>query len=70
MDLEVSVTCCRMLVKRIGDEIDGLGTDEEGGLDMKGKFKLIMKNGGLEELQKMVDRQTGALGLLLTVCNW
>ncbi|OBT50402.1 hypothetical protein VE04_09602 [Pseudogymnoascus sp. 24MN13] len=69
MDLDASVTCCRMLVRRIDSEVEDLQQKSGTGLDAQSKIKLLMKNGTLEDLQKMVDRQTGALTLLLTVCN-
>jgi guanine nucleotide-binding protein G(i) subunit alpha len=70
MDLEASVTCCRMLVHRIDSQVEDLQQNSGTGLDALNKIKLVVKNGTLEELQKMVDRQTSALTLLLTVCNW
>lgn len=70
MDLEASVTCCRMLVRRMDSEVDDLQHNSDTGLDAQNKIKLVLKNGTLEELQRMVDRQTSALSLLLTVCNW
>jgi guanine nucleotide-binding protein G(i) subunit alpha len=70
MDLEASVTCCRMLVRRMDSEVEDLQQNSGTGLDAQNKIKLVIKNGALEELQKMVDRQTSALTLLLTVCNW
>ncbi|OBT69586.1 hypothetical protein VE03_00846 [Pseudogymnoascus sp. 23342-1-I1] len=70
MDLDASVTCCRMLVRRMDSEVEDLQQKSGTGLDAQSKIKLLIKNGTLEELQKMVDRQTGALTLLLTVCNY
>jgi guanine nucleotide-binding protein G(i) subunit alpha len=70
MDLEASVTCCRTLVRRLDSEVEALQQNSGTGLDAQNKIKLVIKNGTLEELQKMVDRQTSALTLLLTVCNW
>ncbi len=70
MDLEASVTCCRMLVRRMDSEVEDLQQNSGTGLDAHNKVKLMVRNGTLEELQKMVDRQTSALTLLLTVCNW
>ncbi|CZR66446.1 uncharacterized protein PAC_16347 [Phialocephala subalpina] len=69
MDLEASVNCCRMLVRRMDSEVEDLQQNSGTGLDAQSKIKLLVKNGTLEELQKMVDRQTSALTLLLTVCN-
>lgn len=70
MDLGVSVTCCTMLVSKFDSEVSELQQDENNGLDSKSKMKFMVKNGTLEELQKMVERQTSALTLLLTVWNW
>jgi guanine nucleotide-binding protein G(i) subunit alpha len=70
MDLEMSITCCRMLVSKMDFEVSKLRQNENDALDMQSKMKLVVRNGTLEELQKMVERQTNALTLLLTVCNW
>lgn len=70
MDLEASVTCCRMLVRRIDTEVEDLRQKSGTELDVQSKIRLLIKNGTLEELQKMVDRQTSALTLLLTISNW
>jgi hypothetical protein len=70
MDLEASVTYCRMLVRRIDTEVEDLQQNIGMGLDAQNKIKLLLKNGNLEELQKMIDRQTSALTLLVTICNW
>ena len=59
-----------MLVHRIDSQVEDLQQNSGTGLDALNKIKLVVKNGTLEELQKMVDRQTSALTLLLTVCNW
>lgn len=69
MDLEASVTYCRMLVRRIDTEVEDLQRNIRIGLDAQNKIKLLLKNGALEELQKIIDRQTSAL-TLLTICNW
>jgi len=70
MDLEASVTYCRMLARRIDTEVEDLQHNLGIGLDTQKKIKFLLKNGSLEELQKMVVRQTSALTLLLTICNW
>jgi guanine nucleotide-binding protein G(i) subunit alpha len=70
MDLEVSITCCRTLIDKINAEVSNLYRVADNGLSSQGKLKLVLKNGTLEGLQKMVERQTNALTLLLTVCNW
>jgi hypothetical protein len=68
MDLEASVTYCRMLVRRIDTEVEDLQRNIRIGLDAQNKIKLLLKNEALEELQKIIDRQTSAL-TLLTICN-
>lgn len=70
MDLELSIKCCRMLIDKMDSEVSELSRSADSGLNSQGKIKLMIKNGKLEELQKMVERQTNALTLLLTVCNW
>ncbi|KAF4624195.1 hypothetical protein G7Y89_g13977 [Cudoniella acicularis] len=69
MDLGESMTCCRMLAGKMNAEISDLHRMDGNGLDSQSKIKLVVKNGTLEELQKMAERQTSALTLLLTVCN-
>ena len=70
MDLEVSISCCRMLIAKLQSHVSELQQNAGNTLDFESKMKLIVKNGTLEELQKMVERQTIALTLLLTACNW
>jgi guanine nucleotide-binding protein G(i) subunit alpha len=70
MDLELSIKCCRMLIDKMDSEVSELHQSADNGLNSQGKIKLMIKNSKLEELQKMVERQTNALTLLLTVCNW
>jgi len=70
MDLEDSISCCRMLITALQSHVSKLHQSAGNTLDFESKMKLIVKNGTLEELQKMVERQTIALTLLLTACNW
>jgi guanine nucleotide-binding protein G(i) subunit alpha len=70
MDLEVTITCCRMLTTQIDSHVSELNLSASDELEFRSKMKLIRKNGTLEDLQKMVERQTSALTLLLTACNW
>jgi guanine nucleotide-binding protein G(i) subunit alpha len=69
MDLEVSMSCCRMLLTKLQSHVSELHRTASNTLDFESKMKLIVKSGTLEELQKMVGRQTIALTLLLTACN-
>jgi hypothetical protein len=49
MDLESSVTCCWMLIRRIDSETNNLQLNNATGLDYRSKIKLVTKNGTLEE---------------------
>lgn len=68
MDLDMSISCCKVLVDEL-DEAFGK-FDVAGSLDSVAKLKIILGTGGLDELQKLLERQTNALSLLLTACNW
>jgi len=75
MDLEVSLTCCKMLINRLGlflSEIRGRNDSQDNiRLDTRSRIKLlVMKGGPMEEILGMVDRQIPVLNLLLTACNW
>lgn len=69
MDLELSLSCCKMLVTRLDGEVLAVCRTSDW-MDNKGKIELLIKHGTLEELQKMVERQSIGLSLLLTACNW
>lgn len=69
MDLEASISCCRMLIDKIDSQVSELRQKADYTLEFQSKMTLIMKSGILEELQKMVERQTNALTLLLSACN-
>ena len=69
MDLDVSLTCCRMLVAKVDTHISEVQPQPDGSLATAGKFKLVFGASKMEELQKMIDRQTNTLTLLLTACN-
>jgi uncharacterized protein YukE len=69
MCVESSVTCCRFLVARIDEEVAQLQTTAEGQLNLASKVKLLFKTKDMVEVQRMIDQQTQALNLLLSVCN-
>jgi hypothetical protein len=39
-------------------------------LELRQKFKVVFGSAGPENIQKTIERQTSALTLLLTACNW
>lgn len=70
MDLDVSVSCCRLLICKIESFFTDLAQLTEKPLDLRNKFKVVFGSAGPESVQRLVERQTSALTLLLTACNW
>jgi len=70
MDLDLSMTCCRMLVGKIDDMLAELRQEDDGKLDFASKVKLVFGSKNINGIQKLIEQQTGALTLLLTACNW
>ncbi|KAH7090801.1 hypothetical protein FB567DRAFT_300162 [Paraphoma chrysanthemicola] len=69
MDLEVSIKCCGLLINRIEGFFSDLASLNEKPLDLRNKFKVVFGSAGPESVQKLLERQTSALTLLLTACN-
>ena len=69
MDLDDSITCCRIFVEIIHAEIAELTQKKDGTLDFTSRTKLVFSGRSMCDLQKKVERQTNALILLLTACN-
>ena len=70
MDLDVSISCCRLLVCKFDDFYSELDQSTNEPFDFAGKVKLVFGTKKLEDVQKMVERQIGVLTLLLTACQW
>lgn len=70
MDLDVSIKCCQRLITKMESLLSELTVLTGKPLELRKKFKLVFSSVGPENIQKMVERQTGALTLLLTACNW
>src|ERR1700759_2127439 len=70
MDLDVSISCCRVLVGKIEAMLLELRAEDNGKLEVRSKVKLIFSTKKIERLQKLIEQQIGALILLLTACNW
>jgi hypothetical protein len=69
MDLDTSISCCKMLATKLYSEISDLQKAPGGSLLTTAKTRFMFKRRGIGELQSMVDRQIAALTLLLTACN-
>ncbi len=59
-----------MFAAMLDAEVSEFSRNADNFLDTQSRVKFLSKNGTLEELQTMVDRQINALALLLTACNW
>jgi len=70
MDLDVSIKCCQLLINKIESFFLELDASSGKSLEVRQKFKIIFGSAGPENIQKMIERQTSALTLLLTACNW
>ena len=69
MDLEDSLSCCRMLIKSMDEQLFSLDWHDSA-LDLGSKIRLVFDSKVSKDFQKFIQRQTSALTLLLTACNW
>ena len=75
MDLEDSMSCCRVLVKSMDDYVSRIDWKAMNGssghsLDTRSRIRVILEDKNVADFQKYVERQTNALTVLLTACNW
>jgi hypothetical protein len=70
MDLDVSMSCCRMLIGKINILLSKLHQTADETLDFSSKVKLVFGSKTIDDVQKLIEQQTSALTLLLTACNW
>ncbi|KAI4932446.1 hypothetical protein J4E85_002844 [Alternaria conjuncta] len=69
MDLDVSVSCCKLLMTEIESFFSDIAQLTEKPLDLRDKFKVVFGSYGPESVQKLIEHQTSSLTLLLTACN-
>jgi hypothetical protein len=70
IDLGNSLSCCRILISKIDGQLSELQQNQDEKLVFTSKLRFLFGSKGMEELQKVIQRQTSALTLLLTACNW
>ena len=70
MDLDFSLACCKTLCEKIWAHLSKLTFKQDSRLDNMSRVKIVIGSKSMEEIQKMLGRQTGLLTLLLTACNW
>ncbi|KAG4279589.1 hypothetical protein BFJ70_g17482 [Fusarium oxysporum] len=69
MQVDSCVTCCRLLISKIDSEVSLLERTTIGDLNLPSKLGLLFKTKDMEQIQWMIDQQTHALALLLSVCT-
>jgi hypothetical protein len=70
MDLDISIKCCQLLISKTEGFFAELADLTDKPLDLRQKFKVVFGSAGPENVQKLIERQTSALTLLLIACNW
>lgn len=73
----IAVKCCKILVSKIDKFVlevhraSVLDQTASGlNLNLKGKAKVVFAGASMEDVLRMMDRQTSSMILLLTACNW
>lgn len=71
MDMDDSLTCCGILVGKLDILLSEFQQAQkpDGRTAASAKLKITFGSKGMDDLQKMIERQTNAMTLLLTACN-
>jgi hypothetical protein len=70
MDLNNAISFCQMLAIKLDAVVGELReTTDAPPLQSARKMKIVLGNRDIEQLQKLIERQTGVLTLLLTACG-
>ncbi|QMW27037.1 G-protein alpha subunit-domain-containing protein [Aspergillus flavus] len=69
MDLDDSINCCKVLLKKLKGLVDSLQQKQNEALSFQSKIKLVFGRKSIDDIQKLLEHQTNALNLLLTACN-
>lgn len=70
MDLEVSLSCCRLLASELEAFFSQLSINDDHVLSSSDKMKFVLRSQGAKDIRKFIEHQTSSLTLLLTACNW
>ena len=65
MDLDLSITCCRMLINKMDAQVSEVNRTADDTLNIRSKIRVVFGAKASEDLQKPIERQIGALTLLL-----
>ena len=71
VDLKECLDCCTLLINSMDNQLAKI-TGKEGRkqLDMSFKIRMVLNEKASNDFQQFIQRQTSALTLLLTACNW
>ncbi|KAF2258840.1 hypothetical protein CC78DRAFT_586623 [Lojkania enalia] len=69
MDLDASLCCCKLLATKLDTLLSNLDQTTDTALDVRGKMKIVLGARDIDEMEKLLARQTDTLHLLLTACN-
>ena len=70
LDLEQSISCCRLLVQSMDVFLSELKLTDDSDLDLDQKIRTVFSTKRYNEFQMFISHQTNALNLLLTACSW
>ena len=70
IDLEESITCCRMLITTMDVHISKLNWNASNELEFESRIRTIFEDKAGQDFQKHIEAQISALNLLLTACSW
>jgi hypothetical protein len=70
MDLDETLPFCEILITRLGTVFAEWESSVERPTATSSRWKVVFGKKGLDHVLVLVERQTNALTLLLTACNW
>lgn len=70
MDLDVSLSCCRLLVIELEAFFTRLDKSPDNPMTRSGRIRVAIGSQGADDIQGFIEHQTSSLTLLLTACNW
>ncbi|KAI0430048.1 hypothetical protein F5Y09DRAFT_342045 [Xylaria sp. FL1042] len=73
MELDSSATCCQLLIKKVDAFVRGVQRDDVAGgsshLNFMSRAKMALSGSSMEDVLRMIDRQTNSMNLLLTASS-
>lgn len=70
MDLESSLSSCRVLMRSVDHRISRLDWNEANALNYESRVRMILEDQSTKDYVNHLNNQTNALNLLLTAFSW